>query len=232
MEGATFPTLDALATGIQTFDQDIEKLYAIYYYICHNIIYNVPLSQMDGHYPPIVDDIFETKTCVCDGYSLLFRELVKRSQIRDFHVYCYINLTKGHGYDKLSPPSKPIPNHAAVCVVYQCHKFLSEPTWEAGYIDQNVFIFRYNPEWFLRPLVCCLNDHFPHGQSNKAVHCYYPYEFFVRTPEYHGDKTQLRAESHPFLRFDCETGLLDMQFSCLNYVQTYFAQLYKKQGNK
>jgi hypothetical protein len=42
----------------------------------------------------------------------------------------------------------------------------------------------------------------------------------------------LRSESHPFLFTDCQNGIIDMQFSCLNPVEQINPCIYKKDGNR
>jgi hypothetical protein len=54
----------------------------------------------------------------------------------------------------------------------------------SGFIDdQNEFHFEFNDQYFLRPMICGLHDHFPSNPPSDFFPFPYPYEKFIVTPE-------------------------------------------------
>jgi hypothetical protein len=142
-------------------------------------------------------------------------------------MHNFSNQPKGFEWDPVHPPAKPEFTHSAVLVIIEGQKFLSEPTWRTRYSEKSkVGEFNYNRFLFLQPLEAALNDHYPLNGSEKYLDFTYSYKDFLRANKYRGFSIQLHSESHPFSRFDCETGILDMQFSCLCPVESVALDLY------
>jgi hypothetical protein len=232
MERHAVKTLDMLIQLISTLDSDIEKLYAIYYYGCHHVQYDVDSYFNNKVQSTTLEKVFTTGKAVCEGYALFLREMAKRVGIRSIEIHEFDNLAKGYSWNQLNPPRTPKSDHASDVVIINGNVFLSEPCWGAGYLnDQRRFQPEYREELFLRPIVCTINDHFPVGESAKFVDFLFTYETFIKTPEYKGVDFKLHAESHPFSRFECTTGNLQMQFSCQNCLSSILIRVYHLKGN-
>jgi hypothetical protein len=122
-----------------------------------------------------------------------------------------------------------------ICVIINREKFLCESIWGAGYInsDDQKIRLSYKPIHFLRPLIAPLNDHFLIGEESKQlIDVSFTYDEFLKIPKYDGYEIQLHSESHPLLYSQSENGLLHMQFSCLNPVESIVFSLHKYVGEK
>jgi hypothetical protein len=67
----TFVSLDQLIQVVSSFELEIEKLYAIYYYGCHHIQYDKNLLS-GRRERPTLQGVFDTGFAQCEGYSFFF----------------------------------------------------------------------------------------------------------------------------------------------------------------
>jgi hypothetical protein len=220
MEDRTFNTVESLIEQISKFAADLDKLYATFYWAANNIVYDTEACDAGRRSSETLVDVFQTKKAVCAGYDIFFREMSERVGVRHVEVHGFGCLSKAHGWNEMSPPDASTlkSDHAAVFVQIEDTKWLCEPTWASGSRKAGTgeFSAKFDSSYFLRPFVRCLNDHFPVDTDTKAYLDFdFSYDDFLKPPKYKGYGIDLRAESHPLARFICETGLVDMQFSCL-----------------
>lgn len=150
--------------------------------------------------------------------------MAKLVQIESFDFKILNCVTKNSNWDPFHLDSNP--NHLSICVLIEGESFFCEPMYGAGSFDEHdKFYFEFNDQYFLRPLVCGLNDHFPLNPPENLIHFNYTFEQFTNTPDNSGTSLHLRAESHPFLKFDC-SGSLKMQFSCLKPLESITCKVF------
>jgi transglutaminase/protease-like cytokinesis protein 3 len=192
MDHHKFRTFESLCNGIASRPTDLDKTFCIFYYACQHIQYSHSSTDQSA------EGVFRTGTAVCAGYANFFRGVSVRSHIETIQFYGYSCLSKGAGWDPLHPPQIPKSDHAAVLVIINDYKYLSEPTWGAGGVTDGKWHFDYNPVRFLLPLICTLHDHFPVDGSEKYLETPFPYDRFLRAAHHRPNKFYFRNESHPF----------------------------------
>lgn len=230
LDETTFNDFDSLVDGIKnTFDSSMDKLYAIYYYITHTMMYDYErFEQEDRDY--LADDvIFRIKKGVCADYSQFFIHLAKKAGITNkiIIIKYFTNIAKASGYDSFNPPKTPDENkkllHASVVIEINGEKFLSEPTWAAGSKEDGAFKFIYKKSYFLLPYYKALIDHFPYeGKNGKTINCPYTWAQYIsiNTPNF--DK-ELSLESNPYKRVTVTNGFFEMQFSYIQSCESPYA---------
>src|SRR5687768_4634767 len=135
-------TLSDFASYISDhFTSDSSKVRAIFVWIANNISYNVKKSSsresLKQRQP--VDDVLRTRSAVCQGYADLFHELGKQCGIKAIVINGY---TKQQGLiDRIS--------HAWIGAEINRQWFLFDPTWAAGYVQNNKFVKRFSEQYFM-----------------------------------------------------------------------------------
>jgi hypothetical protein len=202
MTGRKFGSLETLVQTIASRPSEIDKLFCTFHYMAHNVRY----SHNSKSQKPA--DVFMAGIAICEGYAALTEYLAEHSGIKSFEIHHYSSVAKGVGWNPLSPPSPLKSNHASVVLVIDGYPWLCEPTWGAGFQDgSGVTHQQFNSGWFLRPLICTLNDHFPVDGVEQYLGEPFPYDRFLRCPKYQVNEHEFRNESHPFQRFDVEGSL-------------------------
>lgn len=138
---------------------ETEKAVAIYDWLTQNIAYDVvALDSGDlGYKTP--DSIVVRRKAVCSGYALLFHLFCQEVGLESFLV-----LGRSRADDQGLPPvlqDSPV-NHAWNAVKIEGEWKLLDPTWGAGYIDQNrKFVKAPSKEWLFVPPEIFLYTHLP-----------------------------------------------------------------------
>lgn len=207
MKKKSFKNPDALAKYIiKTFKYPIDRLYAIFYYEGHNIIYDDESFLTNSIKYKTLEEIFESKLGVCGHFALFMEEMAKKCQIKEIEIQQYINYAKGVLYDPLNPPK--VSNHAAILIKYNNSLFISEPTW-----GRNSVLSKFHPAYFLNPIEKMLNSHFP-DKPKLDLPFAFTYEQFNKLLHIKMSDKDLKVESHPFWFYDCYDGYMSFQFSC------------------
>jgi hypothetical protein len=136
---------------------DFNKLFSIFYWETQNIAY-------DGFARgTALEEIFQSKKATPAGYSEFMTSMLDRVGVRFFKFRLYFCHSKGGRIGILDPPKVPQPGHRAVVIIVNGNKWLCEPTWASGAVIENttIFVRKYNPGYFLRPLITTYNSHFP-----------------------------------------------------------------------
>lgn len=134
-------------------DTDLEKIEAIYEWICANIAYDTTYSIYHA------DECFDKRRGVCNAYSELFYYIAKSVGVKSYVV---------HGIAKQSNGYIDPRGHAWICAEANGRTMLLDPTWGAGSVsDDNVFTRNKNIwRWFdVDPRIMA----FSHCPSNQAV---------------------------------------------------------------
>jgi hypothetical protein len=215
----SFKTLDSVIQAISTRGSEIDKLFCAFHYVTHHIQYSC------HHACQSAEGVFGCGRASADGYSILVRTIATRSGIESYEIERYSNQSKGWRWNDSNPPIFPKADHVCLVVVIEGHPWLCDPTWAAGTVDsEGNFQFQFNRNWFLRPLICTLNDHFPMEGSERFLGSVFRYKRFVRCPSYWPTEHEFRNESHPFGCFSCE-GLLELHFGVKHSDQQVSGQI-------
>jgi hypothetical protein len=120
---------------------DEQKLEAIYDWICQNIAYDIQQLKL----PPgnmnetqLAEEALSTRKAICQGYTALFDALCKSSNIQSFII---------RGYVKLNGIILDIP-HAWIGAFSNNRWELYDPTWGAGYVDNEKFTPHFTRDFF------------------------------------------------------------------------------------
>lgn len=153
---ASCVSVDELSSYIkQKFVTDTTKIRAIYVWIANNITYDVArlrdIKNNAQTQPQTVADILKLRSAICQGYSELFSTLCKNVGINALVV---------KGYVKSDGRIMPLP-HAWVAAELGGEWFLFDPTWAAGYVNDNQFVKRFNNTFYKKYPKELIYDHMP-----------------------------------------------------------------------
>jgi hypothetical protein len=153
---ASCVSVDELSSYIKhNFETDTAKVRAIYLWITKNINYDVARMLYVKNNPQspaqTVTEVLKSRSAVCGGYADLFTVLSKNVGINALVVTGYVK-TGG----KVMPMS-----HAWVAAELSGEWFLFDPTWGAGYVNNNQFVKRFNNTFYKRHPNDLISDHMP-----------------------------------------------------------------------
>ena len=160
-----YPTPQALAAALTNgLSTELEKTYAIYRWITHNVAYDTEAFFSNK---PIVAasaaSVLLTKRAVCDGYAELMMRLGRLVGLKIEKVSGY---SKGYGY---APGQVDLrPNHAWNTVQIDGAWYLLDPTWDAGGILAGTQSFKRRTEsyrFFLPDPNRFITSHLPEQQK-------------------------------------------------------------------
>ncbi|XP_053159183.1 kyphoscoliosis peptidase-like isoform X2 [Hemicordylus capensis] len=147
---------DSIETLVNTLLQkahgDLEKVRAIWIWICHHIEY----SKAEKSYEPA--DVFRLRKSICAGYAALFQKMCSIAGIECKRLLGY---SKGSSY-KVGKDFKDT-YHAWNAVYLDGRWHLLDSTWGSGSVDDTCskFTFRYKEFYFLTHPALFINNHFP-----------------------------------------------------------------------
>ena len=163
---------------IKPASDDFEKVRAIYFWITHNISYDVHAFFSNRILDTSAINVFYTRKIVCAGYANLFQEFC---DIAGIECVTIIGFAKGYGYVAGMVPKKS--NHAWNAVKIKGKWYLIDATWGSGYLNGNSFVFHYTNLYFLADPKIFINDHFPEEEKwqllDKPID---KYQFALREP--------------------------------------------------
>uniref|UniRef100_A0A670INR5 Kyphoscoliosis peptidase-like n=1 Tax=Podarcis muralis TaxID=64176 RepID=A0A670INR5_PODMU len=148
---------------LQKAHSDLEKVRAIWMWICRHIEYDVEGYHNLDKVSCEAADVLRSGKGVCAGYSGLFEEMCSIAGIQCKKLSGY---AKGAGY-KPGNVFKGASDHAWNVVHLDGSWHLLDSTWGSGYadVDKKSFAFRYNEFYFLTHPALFINDHFPEDHS-------------------------------------------------------------------
>jgi hypothetical protein len=210
--GKGFNTVQSLIAELRSFQNEIDRLYGIFYYTVKNIAFD---PEFSGNESPDFQETFQTKKGTAAVFANFMEGISKEVGFKSIEIYqfpCFAK-TKRYSYlQYISPQKPPNCNRLSVIIKINGEKWLCEPAKAATLLMKGKGDFG---SYFLRPLARCLNDHFPVDKKGKELIGFdYDYEDFKNAPQYLGYDIDLRSESFPLSKFECTNGILEMQFSC------------------
>lgn len=210
-EKLTIPTLQQYlkAYADQTNLSDVEKAYLVYYWVSHNIDYDLKSFRKGKELDTNADSVLKTGQSVCGGFSTLYHDLVTYLGIKCVNIDCF---AKGYGFQIGEViPNKT--NHRHNAIELGGAWFLVDSTWGAGSVSDNVYKKDFNNFYF-----CCepkefVLTHFPTDPQWQLLHQPIPKEVFSLFPICDKRFFQFGFKSmNPFIS-ECNTEqLLDVEF--------------------
>ncbi len=119
-----------------------EKVRAIFYWITHNIKYNIRIRTIEREYSDknqIINEVLKSRTGVCQHYAELFNILCKESGIKSVVI---------EGYTKQNNQISKL-GHAWNAVYINSKWLCIDATWAAGYYRGNRYYQIYRDKYFL-----------------------------------------------------------------------------------
>ena len=157
-------------------ETDVEKVRAIYIWICNNIandfnLYSlnerkrkrfakdsIKLQNWNSKFKKLLfKKLLKKKRTICTGYAYLFSEMCKTAGIESKMVNGF-GRTSSVDFTKLT-----MPNHTWNLVKLNDKWYLCDPTWSTGisFPDEGRFKFQYNDGYFLTEPKLFFQNHFP-----------------------------------------------------------------------
>lgn len=156
--------LDELVSDLlQEAHSDLERVRAIWIWICHHIEYNIEAAQEKDRQALKLTEILQTQKTNCDGYAGLFEKMCRMAGVQCVTVPGY---SKGFGYQTGQSFSGEF-DHAWNAVYLEGRWHLVDSTWGSGLVDPTTskFTFLYNEFYFLTHPALFIEDHFPDNKN-------------------------------------------------------------------
>uniref|UniRef100_A0A5F7ZJU2 Kyphoscoliosis peptidase n=1 Tax=Macaca mulatta TaxID=9544 RepID=A0A5F7ZJU2_MACMU len=156
--------LDELVSDLlQEAHTDLERVRAIWIWICHHIEYDIAAAQEKDRQAFKPTDILRTQKTNCDGYAGLFERMCRIAGVQCMTVPGY---SKGFGYQTGQSFSGEF-DHAWNAVYLEGRWHLVDSTWGSGLVDTTTskFTFLYNEFYFLTHPALFIEDHFPDNKN-------------------------------------------------------------------
>ncbi|XP_025056609.1 kyphoscoliosis peptidase isoform X1 [Alligator sinensis] len=173
----TFEKLDAYASKVSVKSSieelvrtlllqartDLEKVRAVWMWICHHIEYDVVEYHNKSQRSSTPMDVLQTGKSICEGYAGLFEQMCRIAGIQCMKLSGY---SKGYGY-KTGQTFQGDSDHAWNAVYLDGRWHLLDSTWGSGSVDDSCrnFTFRYNEFYFLTHPALFINNHFPENSN-------------------------------------------------------------------
>ncbi|XP_034988659.1 kyphoscoliosis peptidase [Zootoca vivipara] len=142
---------------------DLEKVRAIWTWICHHIEYDIVgfFNKDQQSFKP--KDVLQSGKSICEGYAGLFEQMCSIAGVQCMNLSGY---SKGHGY-RAGETFTGEYDHAWNAVYLDGRWHLVDSTWGSGSIDDcfSKFTFRYNEFYFLTHPALFINNHFPDNSN-------------------------------------------------------------------
>uniref|UniRef100_UPI003AAFD91A uncharacterized protein n=1 Tax=Centroberyx gerrardi TaxID=166262 RepID=UPI003AAFD91A len=195
---------------------ELEKLRAIWIWICHYIEYDVSgyLGFTDKMCSP--EDVIESGRGVCCGYSSVCLHMCQEAGIECKEVSGH---GKGVGYRQGQSYQNTKSSHMWNAVRLRGHWYLLDACWGAGRVDldNKTFIKRYDDFYFLTDPEEFINSHCPDDPEWQLLDCPVPLEEFekrvLRTSEFFRLGLTLLYPQHFLLVTDNGEASVSMKFS-------------------
>uniref|UniRef100_A0A8C3N3M3 Uncharacterized protein n=1 Tax=Geospiza parvula TaxID=87175 RepID=A0A8C3N3M3_GEOPR len=142
---------------------DLEKVRAIWMWICHHIEYDVVGYHNKSQLSSKPRDVLQMGKSICEGYAELFEHMCSLAGIQCKKLSGH---AKGHGY-KTGQTFTGDSDHAWNAVYLEGRWHLLDSTWGSGSVDDSFtkFTHRYNEFYFLTHPALFINNHFPDNSN-------------------------------------------------------------------
>lgn len=207
--GASVPALAAYLA--RAGDDELARARAIYRWITGNIDYDAA-GLRSGNYGDLTPEgVLRRRVAVCQGYAQLAEAL---GMAMGLEVRVISGWSKGYGYQ----PGQAFdgqPNHAWNAVRIGGRWRLMDPTWGAGYLDEQLrYVRRFQEHYFLTDAAAFVYDHLPVDPTWQLLERpVTPAEYIALahlTPGFF--LSGLRIGSHTTSRIDAPSGEVTVSF--------------------
>ncbi|XP_060098051.1 kyphoscoliosis peptidase isoform X2 [Heteronotia binoei] len=154
---------DLVKTLLRVAHTDLEKVRAIWTWICHHIGYDVVGFYNKDQLSFKPKDVIQNGKSICEGYAGLFEHMCSIAGVQCVNLSGH---SKGHGY-RTGQTFTGEYDHAWNAVYLDGRWHLMDSTWGSGSIDDcfSKFTFRYNEFYFLTHPALFVNNHFPDNSN-------------------------------------------------------------------
>ncbi|XP_069488350.1 kyphoscoliosis peptidase-like [Ambystoma mexicanum] len=157
-EGCTIQSLVRQIT--QGTQSDLEKLRALWTWLCHNIQYDVDgfFGVSEKLFEP--EDVLRVGRGVCSGYAGLFKEMCREIELPCQEVSGY---SRGAGYRQGQSCQQKKSDHMWNAIKLEDEWYLLDACWGAGTVDlqKRLFVPRYDDFFFLTDPHHFIESHWP-----------------------------------------------------------------------
>ncbi|KAM4709061.1 kyphoscoliosis peptidase-like [Discoglossus pictus] len=199
---------------------DIEKIRAIWIWLCHNIKYDVEgyLGLSEKIYKP--EDVQRTGKGVCSGYASLCKDMCREIGVRCREVPGYSRGTEyseGHSFHRTKS------NHMWNTVELDNQWYLLDACWGAGTVDlqKRSFIQSYDDFFFLTDPEDFIETHWPDDPAWQLLETKVTFEEFeqkiFKTSEFF--RLQLCSISPKVFHLKTDHGEVVLSLGCLYPVE-------------
>ena len=141
---------------------DHSRVRALYRWLARNIDYDVGGFRSGNFGNQSADSVLRRRSAVCQGYAQLGESI---GRAMGLNIKVISGWSKGYGYTHGQRFSGPA-NHAWNSVQIDGQWRLMDPTWGAGYLDEQMqFVRRFEPHYFLTSPDAFVVDHLPQDPS-------------------------------------------------------------------
>ncbi len=135
------------------------KIKSIHDWICTNIEYDV--AAYNRGEIKIIEPIITLRyrNAVCGGYAMLFTYMAGKAS---FEAHYVTGVTKGRSKYAIGPQGI-FTRHAWNSVKINGIYYLIDTTWDAGYVNNNRFIYAYSTDFFLTDPDEFARRHYPNA---------------------------------------------------------------------
>ncbi|XP_055501874.1 kyphoscoliosis peptidase isoform X3 [Leucoraja erinacea] len=165
------PPMDSVEALVQNLLQyastDLEKIRAIWMWICCHIEYDVKGYHNKDHLHSDACDVLKSGKAVCAGYSGLFCEMCSFADIQCTEIAGY---SKGYNYE-VGKKFKGDSDHAWNAVFLEGKWHLLDSTWGAGHVNETCtkFTHKYVEFYFFTHPTLFINNHFPMEEKWQLI---------------------------------------------------------------
>ncbi|XP_069476308.1 kyphoscoliosis peptidase-like [Ambystoma mexicanum] len=142
---------------------DLEKVRAIWIWICHHIEYDLERYHNKEEALRIQTDMMQKRKAMCGGYSRLLLQMCSAAKVK-----CMLIPGNGRGHSFRKGQTLSGESNHAWNVVYLDERWhLLDCTWGAGNVNDThtEFKFGYNELYFLTHPAIFIEDHFPENKD-------------------------------------------------------------------
>lgn len=151
---------DLVQSILNIAQNDWEKARALYLWICRNIEYDTESFFGNEIASQNSENVFASKKSVCEGYSELTLDIGTMLGLNIVKVSGY---AKGYGYYQGKQFEST--DHAWIAFQIDEQWYLMDPTWGAGYVDDDKkFVRDVTTTWFAMDPRLFLYTHYPEDQ--------------------------------------------------------------------
>jgi hypothetical protein len=167
------------------FSKHNDQSRAIFVWITKNIQYDIENMYAINFYQKtneIIDQVLKTRKGICMGYAELFNDIANKVGIKTYVITGY---TKQNNFVDYIP-------HAWCASMIDSVWFLFDPTWGAGYIQNNKFVRQINNLYYKTKPEQLVKSHMPFDPLWQFLN--YP----ITNQEFYEGKTQINNKKDFF----------------------------------